>query len=225
MSQSSRAILFDLDGTLIDTAPDFALVLNQLRDQHSLEPLPFSAIRETVSQGAKALVTLAFDKSEGDEGFDTLRQALLDLYSQHLAVESCLFPELDQLLDWMGAQNLPWGIVTNKPSLYAEPIIEALNLSDRCGVLICPDHVSNTKPDPEPLLLACERLNCDPLQSVYIGDHRRDIEAGHNASMTTIATAYGYINSGESISDWNAHHCVEHPKELLPLLQGLLSLK
>ncbi len=213
------AVFFDLDGTLIDTAPDFAVVLNQLRTRHQLSELPYERIRATVSNGARALVTLAFGLKEGDDGFDPLRDELLALYAQHLAVKTCLFPGLADLLSWLQQRQIPWGIVTNKPRRYAEPILSALELEQSCGSLVCPDDVSKTKPDPEPILLACQQLNCSPRQCVYVGDHRRDIEAGRNANMTTIAVNYGYIEAHDPAANWLADHCVDHGQDIRPLLE------
>ncbi len=213
-----QAVLFDLDGTLIDTAPDFAEVVNQLLANHGKAELPYSAIRENVSKGARALVTLAFDLQEGDEGFEALRQELLDLYSQHLSVETALFPGMHELLLWLEDRNIPWGIVTNKPRLYAEPILADLLISQRCSALVCPDDVTNTKPDPEPMLLACKQIGCQALQTIYIGDHRRDIEAGKNAAMKTIAVNYGYIEANDPAQNWQADFYVDHADEIQALL-------
>jgi phosphoglycolate phosphatase len=215
-----KAVLFDLDGTLLDTAPDFAVVVNQLRQRHGKTPLDFPAIRATVSQGARAMVTLAFQLQEGDENFEALRLELLDLYSQHLAVETTLFPGIDELLQWLEGEHIPWGIVTNKPRRYAEPILSALQLDSRCQVLVCPDDVQHSKPDPESLLLACETLQCSAAHSIYLGDHRRDIEAGHNAGMKTIAVNYGYIDANDPTENWRADICIDHASEIKPLLKA-----
>ena len=215
-----HAVLFDLDGTLIDTAPDFAIAVNQLRQQNYRDPLPFQSIRETVSQGSKALITLAFQRQEGDHGFEDLRQQLLDLYSRHLAVETALFPGISDLLAWLEQRRIPWGIVTNKPRRYAEPILSFLDLNQRCSTLVCPDDVSNTKPHPEPMFLACDQIACIPENTIYVGDHRRDIEAGTNAAMTTIAANYGYIERHDPTVNWNADFYVDHAQEIQPLLQA-----
>lgn len=212
------AVLFDLDGTLIDTAPDFAVVVNRLLAAYNKPGLAFAPIRATVSQGARALVTLAFGLQADEPGFEPLRQQLLDLYADHLAVESGLFGGMDSLLNTLEARNIPWGIVTNKPRIYAEPILEALALAKRCQSLVCPDDVSQTKPHPEPLLLACNQLDCQPANSVYIGDHRRDIEAGRNAAMTTIAAAYGYIEDSDPAHSWGADYLVHSAAEIQDLL-------
>lgn len=214
-------VLFDLDGTLLDTAPDFAVVVNQLRARHHLPALDFATIRQTVSHGARALVTLAFQYTEKDPEFESLREQLLSLYEQHLAVYSCLFNGLDDTLAWLESEQIPWGIVTNKPRRFSEPLIEQLQLHQRCAVLVCPDDVTRTKPDPEPLLLACARLQRPAEGSVYIGDHRRDIEAGRHAGMTTVAAGYGYIDPTDPASAWQADHCIERPQQLRPLLSRL----
>lgn len=218
---SLQAVLFDLDGTLLDTAPDFIVVVNTLRQRHGKPPLDHQTIRDTVSNGARALVTLAFQLREGDEQFDTIRQQLLDLYEGHLAVHTRLFPGLDKLLDWLDQQQLPWGVVTNKPRRYAEPILQQLALAERCSVLVCPDDVRRTKPDPEPLLLACKKLRCFAENAIYLGDHRRDIEAGINAGMKTLAARYGYIDAGDAVEQWRADYIVDNAVDIQPLLQSL----
>ncbi len=219
--QPLHAVLFDLDGTLLDTAPDFAVVVNQLRQRYKKPALDYSSIRNTVSHGARALVTLAFQLQEGDQDFEKLRQELLQLYSEHLAVKTTPFPGISDLLDWLDQENLAWGIVTNKPRRYAEPILQALALHERCHTLVCPDDVSHTKPDPEPLLLACTEMQCTVKNAVYLGDHRRDIEAGQNAGMKTIAVNYGYIESNDPIQHWQADFTVEHASEIQTLLESL----
>ncbi len=214
-----KAVLFDLDGTLLDTAPDFAVVVNQLRQRHGKSPLDYASIRATVSHGARALVTLAFQHQQGDEGFESLRLELLQLYSEHLAVKTTAFPGISELLLWLDQEKLPWGIVTNKPRRYAEPILTALQLDSRCHVLICPDDVTHTKPNPESLLLACEEINCRADQTIYLGDQRRDIEAGQNAGMQTIAANYGYIDADDPTTNWQADFYVDHASEIKPLLE------
>ena len=216
-----RALLFDLDGTLLDTAPDFEAVLNAMRADRNLPALAAARVRETVSDGARALVTLGFGLAEDDAGFETLRQELLARYADHLAVHTHLFPGMDAVLDALDAQGLHWGIVTNKPSLYAAPLLDAMGLASRCRALICPDHVRQRKPDSEGLLLACRRIGIEPEQALYAGDHRRDIEAGRNAGMRTIACAYGYVHRGEPAVQWAADWTVREAREILNVLDEL----
>lgn len=216
---SLDAVLFDLDGTLLDTAPDFYVVVNQLCDKHQINNISYKEIRATVSHGARALITLAFNLQPGDTHFEDRREELLHLYSQHLAVKTTLFSGLDELLQWLESESIHWGIVTNKPRRYAEPILSALSLDERCGVLVCPDDVTHTKPDPEPLLLACKQLNCQPLNTLYVGDHRRDIEAGQRAGMQTIAAGYGYIDPSDPSQNWGADHHIDEAHTILPLIQ------
>lgn len=212
------AVLFDLDGTLIDTARDFARVLNAMRGLKGLDALEFAAVREKVSDGARAMVKLGFGLSEGEPGFAELRQEFLDRYAEGLAIDTVLFEGMEPLLAKLEKAGIPWGIVTNKPSVYAIAILEALGLSERCGSLVCPDHVNNTKPDPEPIFLACEQIGVSADQTWYLGDHLRDIQAGNNAGCTTIACLYGYLHADEEPRSWQADHAVDAPNELLELL-------
>ncbi len=201
------AVLFDLDGTLIDTAPDFRAVLHHLCADQGVAPPDDAAILATVSSGARALVELAFQLAPGSPGFDTLLQTLLNQYMAQLQeTRSVLFPAIDELLADLEHHDIPWGVVTNKPERFCIPLLHKLALDTRCSVLVCPDHVSQTKPHPEPLLLACDRLDCAPGRCVYIGDHPRDIEAGNAADMHTIAAAYGYLPHHPPVSEWGADH-------------------
>lgn len=218
MPSPLNAVLFDLDGTLLDTAADFAQVLNQLLMQHQREPLPYARIRETVSDGARALVHLGFGIDESDAGFETLRQELLALYQTQLAVHTRLFEGMDQVLAHLEHTGIPWGIVTNKPAAYTTPLLNALDLHSRCRIAVCPDHVKQRKPDPEGLLLACRHLGCSPDSAIYLGDHRRDIEAGRNAGMRTVACRFGYIHRDDDITSWQADFVVDSPTDIIPLI-------
>ncbi len=213
-----EAVLFDLDGTLIDTAPDFVSVVNLLRQEDKLPPLAAALVRAQVSNGARALITLAFNLKEGEAGFAEKLQQLLDLYLCNLAEESTLFDGLDELLKVLEQQNIPWGIVTNKPRRYTVPLLAGLNLTERCAVVICPDDVTHKKPHPEPLLMACKAINAAPDKTLYVGDHIRDIASGNSAQNRTIAVSWGYIDEGEDLNLWNADHIIHTSKELLQLL-------
>ncbi|PCH52969.1 MAG: phosphoglycolate phosphatase [Cellvibrionales bacterium] len=212
-----RAVLFDLDGTLLDTAPDFALSLNELLARKNRPPLTETAIRAIVSNGSAGLIAHAFECGEEDIEFEKIRAEFLEIYLDNLCQKTRPFPGIEDLLTRLGKQNIPWGIVTNKPSLYTEAILEKLKLQPAPGAVVCPDHVDNVKPHPEPVLLGCEQLGIEPRHTVYIGDHRRDIESGQEAGTITIAAAYGYIDEDHP-DTWGAHHLVHHADEITALL-------
>lgn len=213
------AVLFDLDGTLIDTAPDFIRCLNILRQQHELAPLPAETIRRSVSNGARAMIRVGFGLEPEHPDYLEKHTAFLDLYEAGVALETTLFEGMDELLRDLESRSIPWGIVTNKPARFAIPLIEALGLAERCATLICPDHVAKRKPHPESLFLACREIGAEPKQAVYVGDHERDIEAGRNAGMRTIAVRYGYIEQPESVDLWQADIIVDTVSDLAKLLQ------
>jgi len=213
-----RAVLFDLDGTLLDTAPDFVTAVNHLRAEHDLAALPFAAIRATVSHGARALVKLAFGIGEEDPAFEALRRRLLVLYERRLLVETAPFAGMIPLIAALAAHGVRWGVVTNKPNYLAAPLLAHAPLTPPAAVLICPDHVTRAKPDPEPLLLACTRLGCSANEAIYIGDHARDIEAGRNAGMHTIAASYGYLQPGETVDAW----CADYEADSVAAIEHIL---
>lgn len=218
-----KAVLFDLDGTLLDTAPDFVTSLNLLLREEGKAALPSTLIRNSVSNGASALVQLGFPGlNVTDQAFERLRERLLLLYSEHLAEQSRPFEGINELLHFAAQQGLSWGIVTNKPFVYTEPLLKHMSFPFPPASVVCPDHVSRRKPDPEPMLLACQQVGCSVAEAIYLGDHRRDIEAAHNANMLTIACAYGYIEPGEDIYHWQANHVIEHPREGISILEHYL---
>ena len=212
------AVFFDLDGTLIDTAPDFIAVVNQLLREENQQLLPADAIRPHVSNGSGGLIQFAFSMQESHPDFQRLRQRLLALYERHLSIYSQIFPGMKTLLNTLDGRDIPWGIVTNKPSCYAVPLLNDMGLNLRCAVLICPDHVQNTKPHPEPLYLACTKLRVTPEQCIYVGDHQRDIEAGRNAGMKTVVAQYGYISPQEDTAAWQADFYAQTPQDILDWL-------
>ena len=222
LQTSIECVLFDLDGTLIDTAPDFVAVVKQLLAEHGKPPLSRDSIYHTVSDGARALVKLAFGIDEDHAEFVELTQRLLHLYYQQLQVtDAALYPGLDGLLAKLERQQIPWGIVTNKPEKYTSLLLAKLNLRSRCGTLVCPDHVSQRKPHPEPILLACRQLGVGTERTVYIGDHRRDIEAAKNADVIAIAAAYGYLARDTKIEQWMADFILHSPDQTEALLNSL----
>ncbi|GMG88467.1 HAD-IA family hydrolase [Biformimicrobium ophioploci] len=215
-----RAVLFDLDGTLFDTAPDFTVVLNEIRQQDNLPPLPESAVREVVSNGTRAMVKLGFDVNEGDAGFIELRDRFLARYLTHLAEKTVLFPGLENLIDKLAEHGIAWGIVTNKPELYTVPLMAAFDYLPTPGAVICPEHAERRKPHPDPILLACRKIGCAPEEAIYVGDHERDIAAGRAAGMPTIACTYGYLDGETAVDTWGADHIVDHGSEIWPLLKN-----
>lgn len=214
-----KAVLFDLDGTLFDTAPEFILALNQLRQQYRLPPLPEGDIRAVISNGAPAMIKLAFNKERGEPEFDVILQAFLDLYLLHLATNTTPFPGIEALLQQLAQAGIAWGVVTNKPAVYTLPLMRAFPHLPAPGTIVCPDHVRNRKPDPESILLACRQLDCTPREAIYIGDHERDISAGRAAGVPTIACTYGYINSDDDPLSWRADHTVACATDIWPLLK------
>ena len=206
----AKAVLFDLDGTLLDTAADFADVVQQMTVQAARPSIEFRAIHKTVSNGARALVELAFEIQPGHPDFEERFDTLLMLYAQRiLTTKATLYPGMDALLQQLEKAGIPWGIVTNKPERFSRPLLESLGLSARCSTLICPDHVKQSKPHPEPLLLACKQLNINPQEAIYVGDHPRDIDAGRAAGMYTIAVRYGYLPDTPPVEQWQADLVVE----------------
>lgn len=222
MAKPIRAVMFDLDGTLLDTAPDFIVVVNQLLVEQNRPPLPAETIRAGVSNGSKALIKLAFGIEENNEQFEPLRQRLLELYLAHIAVYTKPFPGISALLDKLADNNILWGIATNKPATYTLPLMAALNIHPAPLSVICPDHVSRSKPDPESLFLAGKQLNCSPQEIIYIGDHKRDIDCGKGAGSITIAATYGYVDESEDPASWNADYYVNHADEIWPIIEKYL---
>ncbi len=213
-----RAVLFDMDGTLLDTAPDFIAVAQAMRLARGLDRVPDQQIRDVVSGGARAMVLGAFDVDPLSEAFEALRLEFLDRYQRHCAIESQLYDGMAELLAEIERTNLVWGVVTNKPLRFAEPIMHQLGLASRSAILICPDHVSKSKPDPEPMLLACNQLDLDPSTVLFVGDDLRDVESGRAAGSRTAAVRYGYIHPDDDPETWGADVVVNHPLELRPLL-------
>lgn len=209
-----QAILFDMDGTLLDTAPDFIAVAQAMRVARDLDRVLDQRVRDVVSGGARAMVLSAFDIDPMSEEFEALRLEFLDRYQDHCAVESRLYDGMTELLAEIEQAGLIWGVVTNKPLRFAEPIMQQLGLSSRSAVLVCPDHVSKSKPDPEPMILACSQLGLDPATVLFVGDDLRDIESGRAAGSRTAAVRYGYIHPDDDPNTWGADLVVDHPLEL-----------
>jgi len=211
-------VLFDLDGTLIDTAPDMAAALEILCDEEQHARLPFSEVRPVVSNGSVALVKLAFGEQLESQTLDRLKQRYLEIYQNSLAVQSQLFEEMNDLLTYLEQNNIKWGVVTNKPGWLTEPLMETLGLHLRAACIVSSDSTVNRKPHPEPMYYACKLADSRPEECIYVGDARRDIEAGQNAGMKTVIAKYGYIGAWEKTEDWQADYSIQRPSQLLDYL-------
>lgn len=219
MTSCAAAVLFDLDGTVIDSAPDLAGAANEMRRARGLAEVPYERLRAMVGSGARGLVGEAFGVVPGDADFEPLRLEFLDRYEQRMTQLTRVFEQVSPLLAALEAQGIPWGIVTNKPARYAEPLVRALGLHERMAVLIGGDTTPHAKPHPEPLLEAARRMQVDPTRCLYVGDDLRDVQAGHAAGMRTVAVTWGYLGVGPSIGEWGAHHTIDRAVDILQLLQ------
>ena len=213
-----KALLFDLDGTLLDTAPDFITALNKQLELHGRAPLPDHAIRTSVPNGSNGLIQDGFGMAPDHPQFEILREEFLEFYFANLADKTALFAGLQLVLDDCAARNIPWGVVTNKPWRYTESAMVQLGLMDAAATVICPDHVKHAKPDPESILLACSKIATAPQDCLYVGDHVRDIDAGRAAGTRNIAAAWGYIEASENIHNWQADWIVDQSQQLHELL-------
>ena len=215
---AAAAVLFDLDGTLVDSAPDLAGAGNDMRVHRGLEPLPMERFRPMVGSGARGMVGIALQVTPEDAGYEALRDEFLDRYAARLTRESRVFADMLPLLAALEARPTHWGIVTNKAERYTMPLLKGLGLDQRAAVVICGDTTPHAKPHPAPLLEAARRLGLPPEMCLYVGDDLRDVQAGRAAGMRTVAVGWGYLGLGEPIERWNADHVVTSPQELLQSL-------
>ncbi len=215
MTRGAAAVLFDLDGTLIDSAPDLAGAGNALRIARGLEPLPFDRFRPMVGAGARGMVGVALGVGPDDAAFESLRDEFLALYAARLLRETQVFPDMHPVIESIERAGLPWGIVTNKHARFTQPVVEGLDLHRRAAVVISGDTTPRAKPHPDPLLEAARRLRVSPAACVYVGDDLRDVQAGRAAGMATLAAAWGYLGEGEPIHAWGADAVVEAPPRVL----------
>lgn len=218
MKQTIAGVLFDLDGTLLDTAPDMALALNIQRELHNLAPLPYSEIRPYVSHGALAMLRIGFAIGADDENFQGMREQYLQIYSENIAVKTRLFDDVEDVLQQLEQRSVKWGVVTNKPEFLTKPLLRQLNLDSRASTVISGDTIEPRKPNPAPLFAACKEAGLTPSQCVYVGDAERDIAAGRGAGMKTVLANWGYISPEDNTQKWEADMTVESPFELLKLL-------
>ena len=210
-----EAILFDLDGTLIDTAPDMGGALNNLLVEEKLAPIPLQQIRPYVSQGGLVLTRLGFAGKVPDSEIEALRQRFLAHYRATIAEQSRLFDGYEAILDELESRSLPWGIVTNKPEWLTFPLLEQLGLAQRAGVVIGGDSLAERKPHPLPLQVAAERLGVACERCLYVGDDERDVIAARAASMKSLVATYGYIEDMQAVPGWNADGVIDRPDDLL----------
>jgi phosphoglycolate phosphatase len=212
-----RAVLFDLDGTLADTAPDLTYALNRVRGARALPPIPLAATRPYASQGARGLIGVGFNLTPGDAGYDALREEFLAHYAANLRRETRLFAGIPELLDRLETRGMVWGVVTNKAERFTLPLLELLEVRNRAACVIGGDTTGKIKPHPEPLLAASRALSLAPGACMYLGDDQRDVQAGRAAGMATAIAMWGYLN-GQAPETWSADRMIEQPLDLLRFL-------
>lgn len=213
-----NAVLFDLDGTLLDTAPDLGNALNILLTRYHQPPQSLAAIRTVASNGSLGLLKLGFGMDDLHPDYPKFRDELLQTYFNNLAAETRLFQGMETVLTTLENNNIAWGIVTNKPGWLTEPLLQQLNLDKRAQCIVSGDTLAVRKPHPEPLWHACEIIKITPQETIYIGDCERDIEAGRRAGMRTLIAKYGYIALEDTPETWQADGMLNHPEEILEWL-------
>ena len=213
-----RTVLFDLDGTLIDTAPDLGHALNELRRRRGLPPLAESDYRPQASHGSQGLLRLGFGVREGQDGFAELRREFLETYQACCTRNSPLFPGMAEALAALEARGMSWGVVTNKPRRLTEPLMDHLGLTERAACVVCGDTLTWNKPHPAPMLHACQLVGNPPRLCLYVGDAERDVLAAHAAGMPALVALYGYLGDDDRPEAWGARGHIRHPAELLDWL-------
>ncbi|MGI9220591.1 MAG: HAD-IA family hydrolase [Woeseiaceae bacterium] len=220
---NARAVFFDLDGTLVDTAPDMVVALQEVQRANDVEPVSYQLGRSHVSNGAMGLLKLAFpDRTVEPDG--ALVCDFLELYKQRVCVNSRVFDGIGELLLSLDNAGISWGVVTNKPTYLTLPIMQQLKLTERSACIVCGDTLPTRKPDPATLLHASEIANVSPADSIYVGDALRDIEAGDNAGMATIAVGYGYIVQDDDPRAWGADQFAANTEELVKIIRKAVNL-
>ena len=217
------SILFDLDGTLLDTAPDMANTLNLLRAKHQLPPLPLSTLRPHVAHGARALIKAGLNVEQTDEQYPTVLEEYLTLYHQHLTENTTPFPQIEKVLDYIESYRLPWGIVTNKPGRFTIDLMKHLELNDRPACMVYGDSLKNRKPDPDQIIHACDILKVSPSHCLYIGDTQTDVIASKAAGTLSLVALYGYIHDHENPYQWGADGYVKEPIDIISWISNRLT--
>lgn len=213
-----KAVLFDLDGTLADTAPDLGHALNLQRERHGLPPLPQEIIRPYASHGTVGLFDIGFGLTPQDARFAPMREEYLALYTANLCLHTTLFPGMAELLDELEDKGVAWGVVTNKPARFTNPLLELLGLTQRAASIVSGDTCPHPKPHPEPLLCAAREIGVAPQSCLYVGDAERDIEAARAAGMPALVAAYGYLGENDKPETWRALSIIYSPAEIMRYL-------
>lgn len=207
-----RTVLFDLDGTLVDTAPDLGFALNQLRLWRGLAPLLEAEYRPQASHGSQGLIRLGFGIGENHPDFSALREEFLSVYQTHLTRSSPMFPDMDVVLSELEERGLNWGVVTNKPTRFTEPLLRHLGLMHRAACVVCGDTLAHSKPHPAPMLHACRLVDSEPAHCLYVGDAQRDMDAAIAAGMPALVARYGYLGVEDRPETWGAIGQIEAPE-------------
>jgi 2-phosphoglycolate phosphatase len=213
-----KAVLFDLDGTFADTAPDLAAALNHARATRHLPPLPLEVLRPQASHGSRGLLRVGLGMEPEHPGYEEMRDVFLDYYAKNICVKTQLFGDMAELIAELDDRDIKWGIVTNKPHRYTVPLMQALGYADRAACMVSGDTYAHSKPHPEPLLKASQHIGVTAAECFYVGDDLRDIQAANSAGMRGIIANYGYVDHHASVENWNAHASIDKPMELLDLI-------
>lgn len=218
--QNIQAVLFDLDGTLIDSAPDLGAAVDKMRVDRGMSSMPLAHYRHMAGAGARGMISLAFGYTPDHPDYEAMKEEFFRNYESCMTERTFAFEGVAQMIAALVAAKLPWGVVTNKSKRFAEPLTQAMPLFKSSAVLICGDTTPHAKPHPEPLLEAARRLGVDPSACIYVGDDERDIVAGHAAQMKTVAATYGYLGAQGDVEKWQADAQIQSPSELASLISS-----
>jgi 2-phosphoglycolate phosphatase len=216
----TRAVLFDLDGTLVDTAPDLGFALNEMRRRRALPLLPDQSMRAQASHGSAGLLCLGFGVGRSDPEFEALRSEFLELYGQHMFDRSGLFPGVPELLEGLEGRGIGWGVVTNKPARFTDPLMAHLDLTGRAACIVSGDTCPRAKPHPDPMHHACRLAGISAVEGLYLGDAERDVQAARAVRMPAFVALYGYLAETDEPSAWGGDGLIRHPMELLDYLDA-----
>jgi len=219
-TQPIRLVLFDLDGTLVDTAPDLAAIVNRQRQARGLAPLPLEELRPLASHGARGLIGRALGVAPPSEEYEALKNQFYAWYDDALCVQSALFPGMPATLELLEQRGIRWGIVTNKIRRFTDPLVRTLGLHKRAACVVSGDTTARAKPHPEPLRYAMQACYVGESAAIYVGDDQRDIEAGRAAGVRTVVATYGYLGHGADTNTWNADHAIDKPQDLVPWIDS-----